>query len=284
MRKRYQIALFLIFVIGILFALEVEKSYQSKLISVPHDLEEISGIEFDKLGHLWAINDGGNSPKLYLLDSTGHIKKSIRIINAENKDWEDMTQDYFGHFFIGDFGNNKNERNVLTVYKIENPIDIKDTITSAEIIKFKFEDKFDSTPNDSIKNYDLEAFIYYKKYLYLFTKNRTEPFDGVTNVYRMGDYASNQNAKLVSSFVTCSSGKYLCWITSAALRLALLSSNKIWVFENWKGDDFFSGDVKEISLGIVTQKEAITFVNDSTVLVADEYFRGIGGNIYQIKI
>jgi hypothetical protein len=46
------------------------------------------------------------------------------ITNANDIDWEDMTQYDFGHFFLGDFGNNENKRKWLTKYKIENPIDI----------------------------------------------------------------------------------------------------------------------------------------------------------------
>jgi len=264
-------------------------TYNNKLLTVASSLDEISGIEYDKNGNLWAINDSGNTTEIHQIDSLGNINRSIELTNAKNIDWEDLTQDDFGHFFIGDFGNNSNKRKDLTVYKIENPIDIKTTTTQAEIIRFKFDDQDLSNTNDSIKNFDMEAFIFYKGKLYLFTKNRTKPFDGYTNLYRMGDYASNQKAQKVSRFKTCKAGKYQCWITGAAISpnrktLALLGSNRIWIFKNWKGDDFFSGDVTDIDLGLITQKEAITFKNDSLVVIADENFKGIGGNLYAYPI
>lgn len=264
-------------------------NYDNKILSVTSELGEISGLEYDKDGNLWAINDSGNSTEIHQIDSLGKIYRSIEITNAKNIDWEDLTQDDFGHFFIGDFGNNSNKRRDLTIYKIENPIDIKTTETEAEIIRFKFSDQDLNKTNDSIKNFDMEAFIFYKGRLYLFTKNRTKPFDGFTNLYRMEDYASNQKAQKVSRFQTCKAGKYQCWITGAAISpnrktLALLGSNKIWIFKNWKGDDFFSGDVTDIDLGLITQKEAITFMNDSLVVIADENFRGIGGNLYAYPI
>ena len=264
-------------------------NYDNKLLSVSSELGEISGIEYDKDGNLWAINDSGNSTEIHQIDSLGQIHRSIEITNAKNIDWEDLTQDDFGHFFVGDFGNNSNKRRDLTIYKIENPIDIKTTVTEAEIIRFKFSDQDLDNTNDSIKNFDMEAFIFYKGRLYLFTKNRTKPFDGYTNLYRMEDYASNQRAQKVSRFKTCQAGKYQCWITGAAISpnrktLALLGSNKIWIFKNWKGDDFFSGEVTDIDLGLITQKEAITFMNDSLVVIADENFRGIGGNLYAYPI
>ena len=275
--------------ISILVLWKAYLNYQYKWISVEDKLSEISGIEFDKAGNLWAINDSGNSTEIHQIDSTGHIIRSINIYNAKNIDWEDLTQDDFGHFFIGDFGNNDNERQDLTVYKIENPIDLREHETEAEIIRFKFRDQDLGNTNDSIKNFDLEAFIFYKGRLYLFTKNRTKPFDGYTNLYRMEDYASNQKAEKVSRFKTCKAGKYQCWITGAALspnrkKLALLGSNKIWIFKNWKNDDFFSGELTEIDLGLITQKEAITFFNDSVVVIADEKFKGIGGNLYTYPI
>ncbi len=272
-------------VIAIFLTWKIYLNYTNKLLSITPSLSEISGIEYDKNGNLWAINDSGNSTEIHQIDSLGNINRSINITNAKNIDWEDLTQDDFGHFFIGDFGNNNNKRRDLTVYKIENPIDIKTTETEAEIIRFKFIDQNLKNTTDSIKNFDLEAFIFYKGRLYLFTKNRTKPFDGYANLYRMEDYASNQKAKRISRFKTCQAGKYQCWITGAALspnrkKLALLGSNKVWIFKNWKGDDFFSGDLTEIDLGLITQKEAVTFLNDSLIVIADEYFKGIGGNLY----
>jgi hypothetical protein len=58
----------------------------------------------------------------------------------------------------------------------------------------------------------------------------------------------------------------------------------LWLFENWQGDDFFSGDAYKIDLGIVTQKEAVTFTDDNTIIFTDEEFNGIGRNSYMIKL
>lgn len=263
--------------------------FSKRYVPIDNDLEEISGIEFDKNNDLWAINDGGNSPEIHQIDTLGKIKRSIRISNAKNVDWEDMTQDYFGHFFIGDFGNNNNQRTDLTIYKIENPIDIKTDSTEAEIIRFVFDDQDLDSKHDSLMNFDLEAFIFYKVRLYLFTKNRTKPFDGYTNLFRMEDYASNQRAEFIGRFKTCDADRYQCWITGAALSpdrttMALLGSNKVWLFRDWKEDNFFTGTTEEKYLGMITQKEAITFYNDSLLIIADEKFKGVGGNIYTLKV
>ncbi|MEO2279967.1 hypothetical protein [Pseudoalteromonas pernae] len=263
--------------------------YKHKYTTLDPKLKEVSGIEFDKRGNLWAINDGGDGPFLYQVGEKGKIAKRIEVTNAKNIDWEDMTQNEFGHFFLGDFGNNKNNRRWLTIYKIENPIDIKGNTTEAEIIKFTYKDLWDAPVTPDRKNFDLEAFVEYKHHLYLFTKNRTSPFDGKTNLYRIGNHADNYEAHFISSFETCTTAEKLCWITSSAMspdrsKLALLDSTDLWLFDSWQGDDFFSGNVQKINLGIVTQKEAVTFYNNNTVVIADEEFKGIGRNVYVFKL
>jgi len=274
---------------SIIIAVTSYQLYQHKFVTIDAKLTEISGIEFDKRMNLWAINDGGDKPKLYQVNKDGNINKTITITNAKNIDWEDMTQDDFGHFFLGDFGNNENLRKWLTIYKIENPIDIKGNTTQAEIIKFNYPEHKSFPPKAKDKEFDVEAFIYYKKHLYLFTKNRTVPFNGITSLYKIGDHAANFDAEKISTFRTCTIAEKLCWITSAALspsrkKLALLDSQRIWLFENWQGDDFFSGDVYRIDLGIVTQKEAITFYNEDYIVFTDEEFHGIGRNAYVINL
>ena len=288
-RSIYAIVIFSTLLVIALTLTAINQLYSSKLVTLDSKLKEISGIEVDKAGNLWGINDGGNLAQVHRIQSDGKVDKTITITNARNLDWEDMTQDDFGHFFIGDFGNNDNIRKWLTIYKIENPIDIKGTETQAEIIKFTFPEQLHFPPKASEKNFDLEAFVFYKKHLYLFSKNRTEPFDGDTNLYKIGDHADNYQADFISNFNTCTTHEKLCWITSAALspdrtKLVLLDSERLWLFENWQGDNFFSGDAYKIDLGIVTQKEAVTFSDNNTIIFTDEEFSGIGRNSYMIKL
>ncbi|WP_283709202.1 hypothetical protein [Pseudoalteromonas prydzensis] len=288
-KSLYSLITVAILAVAIIISMSMYTLYSKKQISVDPKLKEISGIEFDKFNRLWAINDGGDDPKLYRLNEDGSIAKEVLVTNAKNIDWEDMTQNDFGHFFLGDFGNNKQERKWLTIYKIENPIDIKGHTTEAEIIKFTYPELDGNPVTPDKRNFDLEAFVAFGRHLYLFTKNRTEPFDGITNVYKVGDHAANFDAELIDSFKTCTTMEKLCWITSAALspnrsKLVLLDSTSIWLFENFTEDKFFSGDVSIIDLGIVTQKEAITFYDENTLIFTDEEFKGIGGNAYVIKL
>ena len=288
-KKVFFSLLFLLFlIISCAIGPQIWKLQQKKIFTIDAKLTEISGIEYDKKNRLWGINDGGNGAFIHQISKSGEVTRSIEITNAKNLDWEDMTQDDFGHFFIGDFGNNDNDRKWLTIYKIENPIDIKTDKTSAEIIKFTNPDVIDSNSTDN-QHYDLEAFVYFNNKLYLFSKNRSTPFNGKTMLYRIGDHAANYQAEYVDSFTTCTSLKELCWITSAALspdrtKLVLLDSERLWLFENWHADDFFSGAAYQIDLGIVTQKESVTFADNNTIIFTDEEFFGMGRNAYSIKL
>ena len=278
-----------ILVAGAITLNAIYELYSKKSVTFDPQLSEISGIEFDKRHRLWAINDSGDDPVLYLLDENGDIARRVVVSNAKNIDWEDMTQDAFGHFFLGDFGNNDQSRRWLTIYKIENPIDIKGDSTEAEVIKFTYPEMDGKEIAPAERNFDLEAFVEYEHNLYLFTKNRTSPFDGITNLYRIGNYAANFDAELIGSFQTCTTLEKLCWVTSAALSpdrkmLVLLDSTSLWLFENFEGDNFFSGDVSRIDLGLVTQKEAVTFYDSNTIVFTDEAFKGVGGNAYMIKL
>ena len=81
------------------------------------EIQETSGLLF--VGdELWTHNDSGNENRLYQLDTmTGAVLREVLIANAENEDWEDITQDN-QYIYIGDFGNNEGTRTDLRIYRI----------------------------------------------------------------------------------------------------------------------------------------------------------------------
>ncbi len=60
-------------VIAIFLTWKIYLNYTNKLLSITPSLSEISGIEYDKNGNLWAINDSGNSTEIHQIDSLGNI-------------------------------------------------------------------------------------------------------------------------------------------------------------------------------------------------------------------
>ena len=83
-------------------------------------LDEVSGIETINGSDLvWALEDSGNKNEIYGIDKEGKIVETVTLEGVKNTDWEDITADNEGNLYVGDFGNNDNERKNLAIYKID---------------------------------------------------------------------------------------------------------------------------------------------------------------------
>ncbi len=255
-----------------------------KIISQLSDsIKEISGITmFPKGSFIYAINDSGNSNTLFRLNQHGKIVEALQIPNAANVDWEDLTYDHKKTIYIGDFGNNANDRRDLAIYKVSG-------ITSERIetskIEFTLEDQKKFPPGKKKRNFDIEAFIYHNESFYLFTKNRGSKFNGITKLYMVSAQPGKQIARLISSYKIGNDAKD-CFISGAAInakgdKIALLTYNKIFLLTNFNGDNVFNGNIEKIKLNHFSQKEGICFKNDSTLFIVDEKRNKKSGNLYE---
>jgi hypothetical protein len=261
------------------------------ITKLPKVVNESSGMELNDKHQVWTLNDSGGKAELYLCDTTGRLIRTLKIANAQNRDWEDMTQDDQGNYYIGDFGNNNNQRKDLTIYKIPNPDQVEASFVKAEKITFAFEDQKAFPPPSDQLNFDCESVIWKDGYLYLFSKHRTFPMR--TNLYRLPDAPGDYVAKKISSFQTSGPDEtdlFNHWISAADIspdgtKVCIISSGKMWIFYNFEGDDFFSGQHKRIDLSSSSQREAVVFVSNTRVYLTDEeWFGGIGRNLYSIDI
>lgn len=256
---------------------------------LPGTLSETSGLAITPAGKLWSHNDSGNDPNIYQISSGGSILRTLHIDNAQNVDWEDLASDDQGQIYIGDFGNNSNNRQDLKIYRIGNPDMLSGDTTSAEVISFQYANQGMFPPDPSEWNFDCEAFFWHNDSLYLFTKNRTNPFNGYTNMYRIPADTGNHTAVLVDSFFTGLGLKEQYWIGAADIspdgkRMVLLGYDKLWLFHCYAGSHFFKGGVREMSLGGLSQKEAVAFLNQSELFITDEEFFISGKNLYKTDL
>ena len=151
-------------------------SYKPEFISsLPKTVKETSGLVFFD-GQLWTMNDGGNPPEIFQIDTaTGNILRKVVIGNTVNTDWESITQDD-SNLYIGDFGNNYGNRKDLRILKIaKTDLDkpAKDTIQAGSIY-FRYPDQVDFTPALNANNFDCEAFFFHNDSLHLFSKDWTD--------------------------------------------------------------------------------------------------------------
>ena len=266
----------------------IAQSLQLRKISkLPSQLSETSGIVFIEGFKFWSHNDSGNEPAIFEIDTFGNILRKIFIKNVVNTDWEDITSDEDSNIYIGDFGNNSNNRKDLKIFKIENPNNYTQDSVNAEIIEFYYSNQSEFPPSENQKNFDAEAMIYFKSNIYIFTKNYTNPFTGYTYMYKLPSKAGKFKAELIDSFKTGEGLKELWWVTSASIsqdkkKLVLLSSDKLFVFYDFEKENFFKGKSMTFDLGFISQKEAVSFINNIDFYITDEYnqiFEGM--NLYK---
>lgn len=253
------------------------------IASLPEKLSEVSGIvATDSL--VWMIEDSGNKSILHGLNYDGKLEQTIKLDDISNNDWEELTRDSNQNLYIGDFGNNDNDRKDLVIYKISPNAHS----TSVEKINFYYPEQTHFPAKKKEKLYDCEAFFIYQNALYLFTKNRSKGFDGTTLIYKIPTIAGNHAAQLIGKFKTCANYNS-CVITGAAIspdekKIVLLGHEKIWLLEGFNGDDFLSGKITELALNHYSQKEAISFKDNDKLIIADERTKRVGGNLYEISI
>lgn len=175
--------------------LHVKPEFITKL---PPRLNETSGLVFFD-GNLWTINDSGNPPELFSIDTAnGNILRALRISNADNKDWESLTQDD-SSLYIGDFGNNYGNRTDLRILKISKADLLSPSADSVrtDCINYSYPDQTRFAPGLNKNNFDCEAFIFYNDSLHLFSKNWS---DLNTKHYVLPSIAGRYKAKYIEQF------------------------------------------------------------------------------------
>lgn len=247
------------------------------------DRDEISGLQYVN-GILWAHEDSGNTNDLYKVDEKTGTTEGVAIKGIENVDWEDITADPEGNLYIGDFGNNDNDRRDLAIHRI----DANKPGAVAYTISFYYPEQKDFPPKKRERNFDCEAFFEYKGAFYLFSKNRSVNSDGTVLIHKIENRRGYHSATAAGSITTCSNFRK-CAIAGATISpdgktVALISGDKVWLITDFKGDDFAHGTLTPYSLGPQTQKEGICFKDDNTLLIADEREKKVGGNLYEVKL
>ncbi|MCC9016633.1 SdiA-regulated domain-containing protein [Flavobacterium lipolyticum] len=275
--------------IALLACQQQSNSNLKTLYALPKKLKEVSGITyFPETNLIYAIEDSGNKNEIYAIKSDGKIAKSIVVSNATNVDWEDITKDKSGNIYIGDFGNNDNERKDLCIYKVNKNQLNKDSAVAEYKVSFSYPEQKEFPPKKKEMFYDVEGFFEHGNYFYLFTKNRSKNFDGTAFIYKILNAPGTQKAIKIGEFKTCDNYNH-CVLTSATIspdgkKVALLSHDKIVLFKGYKNDWFHKGSQTEIKLDHFSQKEAIVFKDNTTLLIADEKANKTGGNVYEFKL
>ncbi len=253
----------------VIFLIQFQLVFSQKILNdfaLSKVVEETSGLEV--IGDsLITFNDSGGDPAIYYMSYTGEIIKKRNIINSKNKDWEDITKDN-KFLYIGDFGNNLNNRKDLKIYKVPLFENIK---IDNETIYFSYPEQ-ESFKINRNTIYDAEGLISFENKLVLFTKNRAKK---ITEVYTLSKNAGEQKANKINeinvgSIVTgadYNKDLELLALTSTInfIKYYIITINN-FSLEKGKQFDF---NITEIPIG-KTQVESIKIIDKNTFWITSE--------------
>ncbi|HTO14360.1 MAG TPA: T9SS type A sorting domain-containing protein [Edaphocola sp.] len=230
---------------------------------------------------LWTINDSGNLPYLFQIDTTtGTIIKKYFINNYSNIDWEALAQSE-DYIFIGDFGNNAGARQdlrILRITKTDISNSLSDTL-SADIIQFNYPEQQSFISQNMNTNWDAEAFFYKNDSLHIFTKdwvNQRTVHYTIPNI--IGNHpAQKRDSFDVNGLITDASVDLNGNIILLGYQFSIDNgfNSFTWLLFDYQNNDFFNGNKRRIELGDVYelgQTEGICFKNDYKGYISAEAF------------
>ncbi|NND77456.1 MAG: hypothetical protein HKN39_04680 [Flavobacteriales bacterium] len=255
--------------------------------TMPSEVDESSGLSFTGPNSIWTHNDTDNDALIFNIDLNGTFLEEIELSDVIPVDFEDVAFDGLINFYIADLGNNLNDRMDLKIYKIPNP-DLLDNSIFPEVIEVTLSDQSQFPPSDEDKNFDIEAMIYFNDALHLFSRNRTNPFNGIIKHYKLDPTPGTQAAELQGTYFGNLSENH-SGITGADIspdgsRLVLLSNAALFTFTQFEGDNFFGGTQTYNFFSNNTSKEGVCFIDNCMIRIGEESSaNGDPGNFYSLN-
>ncbi len=243
-----------------------------KRVSKLDDVRESSGLALTgEPGTLYTHSDDGNPPILYRIRiEDGKTVAQIEV-PVKSHDWESVTRDEVGNLYIGDVGNNNNDRRNLVIHRL-NPLNPQ----IVQEIKLKYPDQTEFPPKKKERNFDCEATLWHDGQVYLFTKDRGQ--QETSKVYTVPDRPGSYTAKLLTKIAI--SGE----VTDATLspngrRLVLMAREEMFVLEGDNLADILKAKPERISLKGLGQTEGAVFATDELLYISTEQ-----GGLYEYKL
>jgi len=247
---------------------------------LPEGLPEVSGLSYGGPDSLWWHNDSGREPELLRTDLSGALLETHPVAGARNIDWEDISVDPSGCLYLGDFGNNLNRRRELVIYRYD--------LSSGRLdsIRFRYPDQGAFPPPPEQANFDMEAMVWYRDSLHLFSKNRLQKGNYYTKHYvlpaKPGVYTATLRDSLylkkrvVTAAAISPEGSTLALLTyyfKPLFGFIPITRTTVYVLDDFPPDRLLRGRLsrQRVPKGLMpTQYEAADFIDGQTLLIASE--------------
>ncbi len=232
------------------------------------DVAESSGLTLGpEPGTFYTHGDHGNDPVLFVINWQGEVLREVDIPTAVNEDWEALTTDDRGRVYIGDFGNNGQQRRDLTIYRF----DPAQPSAIPPQIRFRYADQTEfPPPRPADYNWDCEAMVWRDGQIYLFSRDRGR--SRLCRIHVLPDRPTPPNEEAVAEYV----GEYGLpgQVTDAALApdghtLALLSKEQVF-FISITPDSILGTEVRVVPLPGVTHAEGLVYADEHTLAITTE--------------
>lgn len=257
---------------------------------LPDSLHESSGLVAINPHTFFSINDSGNPPAIHVLQTNNHsLDHRIMEVHEANIDWEAMAMQG-DTLYIADAGNNLNKRSNLIIHCYRLLQEGK-ALYHLGSIPFSFEDQTAFPPAPHDQQFDCEAMVVRRDSILLFTKDRSEPFQGETQCYLL--MANNLSPQQAQKLYTLSIGKGALKlhyrITGASLSengktLALLSTDRIRLY-HIQSLKKMPELLQIIRLQKKAGREAVSFIGNNSLAVTSEKYKWWKSKLwtYQMK-
>ena len=234
-------------------------------------IRESSGLcAAPEAGTYFTFGDDGNPPTVWRVDATGQQVGELTL-GAPNRDWESLSRDPGGNYYLGDCGNNNGDRRDLAIlrFRPENPAQVGK-------INFNYPDQTEFPPSKKDRNFDCEASLWHAGQVYLFTKDRGQ--SSTSKVYTVPDQPGSYTAKLVTRLVIPGQ------VTDATLapdgrRLVLLARQELFILAGNSWEEILKATPRHVSLEGAGQTEGAAFKDANTLLITTEQ-----GDVYELGI
>jgi predicted esterase len=240
---------------------------------LPRPLFQITGIDCLQNDELFGITDKTGNAVLLNFDTMGHIKRMVRVKNASNLSWQDLTHNT-DYVYIADVGNSNFKRKYFQIYKVRKKDLLEEEAVNAEIIEFTV---------DVSLPLDFKSIFFLNNSLYLFGESSAHKFF-LIQVADRPEIASP--AMTVKGFrdlkMTSITSSYFDDNTRS---LYLLDKNQIGVISMQNGIESLPDRLSSvINLPTESLKEGITRLPEGNLIYVDQNFLGTSdGNLYIIQ-